>query len=76
MFLSRVGDYLYCTKCGHTGHKIKSHRGGVRVHYNEHGWALSKANEIRERYGFEKLNNVLNVQASVATDDDSNSKAD
>ena len=41
-------DCFYCDKCYKTGHSIKSHRGGIRVHYTD--LILERANEVRRKY--------------------------
>lgn len=53
--LARVSDMFYCDKCKRTGHRIKSHRGGVRVHYYSEGYIIKKANEIREEFNLPLL---------------------
>jgi hypothetical protein len=49
-FFAKMNDILYCDKCNHTGHYIKSRRGGVRRHIYETHY-VQKANEIRAKYG-------------------------
>lgn len=54
---------LYCTECGKTGHRIRSRRGGVKVHYYDSGnYFLIQANKIREKFGWPILKNLnLNI---------------
>lgn len=47
----------YCEICGKTGHRINSHRGGMRVHYHTDGF-LNQANKIREKFGWPILKNL------------------
>lgn len=66
--LARIGDIFYCNKCGKTGHAIKSHRGGIRVHYHSEGYFVNKANEIREKFSLPLLSIEQNDKRSAATE--------
>lgn len=52
--LRRFSDIYYCSACGKTGHKIKSHRSGIRVHYDG-SYFKEKGNELRQKYGLPQL---------------------
>jgi hypothetical protein len=67
-FIARMIDVVYCTKCCKSGHHIKSCRGGVRVHYYSDGYFVNKANEVREKFGLEKLNSDKNHEECDATE--------
>lgn len=45
-------DITICTCCGVTGHKIKSHRGGIRVN-GGHETYLNAAKKLAKEYNFE-----------------------
>lgn len=51
IMLGRLPDIHICTICRKTGHTIKSHRGGVRVHYDS-AYFYDKAKAIADKYGF------------------------
>lgn len=57
--LSRMTDMVYCDRCTHTGHYIKSHRGGIRRHTGE--YFLEKANKLREKYGIPPLTKIGSI---------------
>lgn len=61
---------VFCPMCGRTGHKINSHRGGVRLHNST--YFLDQANAIRRKYGLPLLHSEQNPERSVATEDEQN----
>lgn len=47
--LANMSDIVYCPICGKTGHFIKSHRGGIRTHF-DNSYAINKANNLFQRH--------------------------
>jgi len=54
--LGRFNDIVYCDKCFHTGHYIKSYRGGIRRHYESS--YIERANIVRGKFNFQLINQV------------------
>ena len=53
--LANISDGVFCTKCGRTGHYIKSYRGGIRWHSKDSTYFLNRGNNIRSTYGIPSL---------------------